>query len=349
MNIFAGKSPAERNKIIAASVLGIMALFALYMAFGGSIFSRKTSGHGQRFAVAVAVGGNPRHDHFASDRSRSAGNSQRFYDHADQLHARCIRRTRFPGRNIFAFYEPPPPTPYSPTPVPTEKPVIYIPPTPTPTPPIFITNINPPSVYAGSKTFRLQLSGERFTPDSKILFGGTVLPTVFVSENMIYADVPANLISGEGPRDIRISTPDSALYSNQFLLTVQSPPRPQIQYLGLIARKRYNNDTAYLQEQGKDEPITARLNDVIGRFKLISISVKEVVFEDTELRFRHRVPLIEESNTGTGTGRSNSGGTTYTPSYAPPIPNPNNPNNPNPNNPNPNIINPPQNISRHSE
>ena len=44
MNLFEGKSPAERNKIIAASVLGVMALLALTYTFGGSLFGgRKVS------------------------------------------------------------------------------------------------------------------------------------------------------------------------------------------------------------------------------------------------------------------------------------------------------------------
>src|SRR5678815_2743040 len=42
MNPFAGKSPTERNKIIAALVLGALALGSLFFAFGGSIFSEST-------------------------------------------------------------------------------------------------------------------------------------------------------------------------------------------------------------------------------------------------------------------------------------------------------------------
>ena len=60
----------------------------------------------------------------------------------------------------------------------------------------------------------------------------------------------------------------------------------------MIARKRGNNDTAYFQETGKPLPFGARLNDVVsGRFRLVSISSGEVVFEDTSLGFRHRLAL----------------------------------------------------------
>ena len=322
MNIFAGKSPTERNKIIAASVLGIMALFSLYLAFGGGISSRQTT-------VTVTASPSP----------SASPNPANLSPITVPDNAAIIRDwTTTPvdyrpgsfyapdaGRNIFAFYEPPPPTPYSPTPIPTEKPIVIKPPTPTPTPPIMVTFISPQSVYAGSRTFRLQLNGERFTPDSQILFNGSALPTTFVSANQIYADIPANLILGEGPRQIAVVTSDPKLYSNQFLLNVQAPPKPQFQYYGIVARKRYNNDTAYVKEQGKPDVTAARLNDVIeGRFKLISISQNELIVEDTSLGFRHKIALVSESaSTGTGTGRGGGGGSTYVPYIQPVNPNPN--------------------------
>jgi hypothetical protein len=119
-----------------------------------------------------------------------------------------------------------------------------------------------------------------------------------------------------------------------MMLNVQAPPVPQFQYIGMIARQRYNNDTAYFQEQGKQTPIGARLNDVIGgRFRLKSISAGETIFEDVNLGFKHRLALYRPApgqsagnNPGgqnqilTGPGRSNDRI---------------NPNNPNfPNNPN---------------
>jgi small neutral amino acid transporter SnatA (MarC family) len=44
MKLLEGKSPTERNKIIAAITLGVMAVLALGYTFGGSFFgSRKVS------------------------------------------------------------------------------------------------------------------------------------------------------------------------------------------------------------------------------------------------------------------------------------------------------------------
>ncbi|MGI9055601.1 MAG: IPT/TIG domain-containing protein [Pyrinomonadaceae bacterium] len=325
MNIFAGKSPTERNKIIAASVLGIMALFALYLAFGGSIFSRKTT-------ITVTASPSPS----PSTSPNQAGltpitipdDAAIIRDWTTTPVSYSVSNFYAPdaGRNIFAFYEPPPPTPYSPTPIPPEKPEIIKTPVPPPPPPITIAFISPQSVFAGSRTFRLQLTGEKFTPDSQILFNGSALPTVFVSANQIYAEVPANLILGEGPRQISVVTPDGKLYSNQFLLNVQAPPRPQFEYYGIVARKRYNNDTAYVKEQGKPDVTAARLNDILeGRFKLVSISQNELIVEDTNLGFRHKIALVSESaSTGAGTGRGTvrTDGSIYVP-YNPPVVNTN--------------------------
>ncbi len=43
MAVTAGKTTAERNKLIAASLLGVLALAALYFAFGRSLFGGSSS------------------------------------------------------------------------------------------------------------------------------------------------------------------------------------------------------------------------------------------------------------------------------------------------------------------
>ncbi|CAN5814990.1 hypothetical protein BH20ACI4_BH20ACI4_14820 [soil metagenome] len=325
MNIFAGKTPTERNKIIAASVLGLMALFSLYLAFGGSLFSSGKTTVTVTASPSASPSASPNQVNLTPITIPDDAAIIRDWTTTPVIYSRWNYSAPDAGRNIFAFYEPPPPTPYSPTPVPTEKPIVYVPP-PTPVPPpITITFLNPQSVFAGAKGFRLQLSGDKFTPDSQILFNGSALPTVFVSANQIYADVPANLILGEGPRQIAVVTPDPKLYSNQFLLNVQAPPRPQFEYYGIVARKRYNNDTAYIKEQGKPEATSFRLNDVVeGRFKLVSISPLELVVEDTSLGFRHKVALVAESSGGAGTTTIRGGSIYNPPVYQPPVnPNPN--------------------------
>ena len=71
------------------------------------------------------------------------------------------------------------------------------------------------------------------------------------------ADVPAGLIAAEGSRQLIVQSVDGKKYSLQVIYNVQAPPKPQFQYIGMIARKRYNNDTAYFLEQGKQTPMSA--------------------------------------------------------------------------------------------
>ena len=288
MNIFAGKTPTERNKMIAAAVLGALSLFSLYFAFGGSIFSSRPT------TVTVKTSPTP------TPAAQTATEAPQFPTDEQIL----MDWTTTPvvynpnafyaadaGRNIFAFYEPPPPTPYSPTPIPPPTPEVIKTPEPTPTPPILIGFVTPQSVYAGSKTFRLEVAGDKFTPDSQIIFNGSSLPTTYISPQQLVAEIPEVLIQGEGTRTVMVTTP-GGLYSNQMTIGVQAPPKPQFQYIGMIGRKRYNNDTAYFQEQGKKTPFGARLNDVVGgRFRLVSISSGETVFEDVSLGFKHKVQL----------------------------------------------------------
>ena len=313
LNIFAGKTPTERNKIIAATVLGVFSLFSLYLAFGGNIFSRKPS-------VTVKTSPSPSPSVSPADENltpiKAATQAEIDFGWTTTPVAYNPGGIGAPdaGRNIFAFYEPPPPTPYSPTPTPPPPPETPLPtPEPTPTPPYLVGFVSPGSVYAGQKTFRLEVSGDKFQPDSQILFNGTPLPTTFISPQQLVAEVPESLISSEGARTIIVVSPDGK-YSNQFSLNVQSPPKPAFQYIGVIARKRYNNDTAYFQEQGKKDPFGARLNDVVGgRFRLVSISASETVFEDVNLGFRHKLALYRPPP-GTPTGGSSDGGYNTVPS-----------------------------------
>ena len=168
----------------------------------------------------------------------------------------------------------------------------------------------PQSVYAGQKAFRLEVSGNEFPANARIYFNQNEMKTTFVNPQRIYTEVPANYITQEGPRQIIVQTPDGKLYSNQILLRVQAPPKPTVQYIGMIGRKRYNNDTAYFMEQGNSTPIGRRLNDVVaGRFRLVDISPSEVVFEDVNLGFRHPVALSKTPTTsGPGGAFQNQSG-----------------------------------------
>jgi hypothetical protein len=287
------KNPAERNKLIAAILLGVVALAALYFAFGRSLFGSSTKA-ATTSTPTPKPSVSPGKDNF----KLPTAEEQNFQDVTTLIvYNPRTAGAPDPGRNIFAFYEPPPPTPYSPTPVRTPPPTP--PPTPGPTPHFVVSYIGPENVYAGSRGFRLEVNGDRFTPDARIYFSQTEMPTTYVNGQKLVTDIPSNLIAGEGPRQVIVQTPDGKKYSNQVMLSVQAPPKPQFEYIGMIGRKRYNNDTAYFLEKGKQTPFGARLNDVVGgSFRLVSIQPAEVTFVDVNLGFRHKIAVTKQSGSG---------------------------------------------------
>jgi hypothetical protein len=301
MKLFEGKSKTERNKLIAAMVLGLMCLVVFYFAFGRGLFG------GSSTTSKVVASPSPKttsarsSDNNRDNQMPSQGDQDFTYQTQPIVYSAGNFYAPDPGRNIFAFYEPPVPTPYVPTPFVAPK----TPEPPPPTPyPVQIAFINPQSVYAGSKGFRLELAGDLFTPDMGVYFGQQLLPTTFVNAQRMTADIPGVLIAGDGAKQVIVQTADGKLYSNQVMLEVQPAPKPQSQYIGMIARTRSNNDTAYFKEAGKEIPIGARLNDIIeGRFRLLSISEKETLLEDINLGFKHRVPLFTPP-AGTATSTS---------------------------------------------
>ena len=303
MDPFKGKTPAERNKLIAAIALGVLAVIALAFAFGPGFFSRSTATN-----VTVKTSPSP-----ATAPSTVPGQFQMPSRENQNWEYATVPVVYSPGgyyapdagRNIFAFQEPPPcypncPTPYVPPPTPK--------PQPTPTPyPISIAMVMPQTVYAGQKGFRLEVAGENFAPDTKIYFNQALIPTNFISPQRMTAEIPANMIASEGPKQVMVqSIADASKFSLPMNLNVQPPPKPQYEYVGMISRKFANNDTAYFVEKSKMNtpnvvPVGKRLNDLLGgRFRLVSISESQTVFEDVNLGFKHPIPLNKSGSSGGG-------------------------------------------------
>src|ERR1051325_5723822 len=105
MELLAGKSSSEKKKILAAALLGFVALVAMYIAFGSSLFSGSQ-------AAAVKPTPSP-----ARSRPTSAGpSSNALPSQADQNLVGATTEIKYspnaaqvsePGRNIFAFTLPP--------------------------------------------------------------------------------------------------------------------------------------------------------------------------------------------------------------------------------------------------
>jgi hypothetical protein len=315
MKIFEGKTPSEKKKLIAALVLGSLAVLLLFYNMSGILFG------GRKTNVTVSISPTPTATVNSSGGTQTSSNIQLLtpaevndvWLTTPVVYAPSSFYAPDAGRNIFAFYEPPPPTPYvepvqvieTPKPIPT--------PTATPPPPFTLGYVSPQSVYAGSRSFRLEVNGDKFTPDSLIIWNGSQIPTNFVSPQKLTADINANLIAGEGMRSIEVRTPDGKLYSNPVQMSVQAPPRPTVQYVGVELARRGNNNVAYFREPGNPIEFGRRLSDIVNpstvnnRFRVVSISGNEVILEDTNLGFRHKLAIMRPNTTAGG------GQTTTTP------------------------------------
>jgi hypothetical protein len=313
MSLFEGKTPAERNKLIAAMALGAIALLSLgYMLFGGSSSKPGVANQNSKRTTTTAT---------TTSQTASLNNgpvtaAQVREDPLTPPSPVPIEWTlpAVPeaGRNIFSFYVPPP-TPPKPSPTPPPPPS----PSPIPPPPLLVTTISPVNVFARTGDFTLEVTGDKFTPAARILVNGTELPTHFISPQQLSATVLAGMIAGEGPRQITVRTPDGKLFSNNATLNVQAPPTPNYLYIGIIGGKRYN-DTAVLKDKSSKELLNVQRGDVVGgRFRVSSISEREVSLVDTSIRVKHTLPFTGDGGDA-GAGRNGGPQPRYTPPPRPP-------------------------------
>lgn len=291
---------SERKKMIAAIALGVAALFALWYAFFGSSPKSTTT---QTTSVKNSNSSSTLAPRSSTSSATSDGNASltpvTMREEAPPLPPSPIPLEDAPpprvpeaSRNIFAFYIPPTPTP---TPIPTPPP-----PVPTPTPPVMIASVSPSNVFARTSDFKLDVAGDKFTPQTRIYIDGRELETRYISPQQLSATVPAAAIATEGPRQIVVRTPDGTIYSNPTTISVAAPPVPSYTYVGLVGGQRYN-DTAILKEKSGKNLINVQRGDTVsGRFRVTSISQREVVLVDTNLRVKHTLPLITESGNQRG-------------------------------------------------
>jgi hypothetical protein len=312
MSLFEGKTPAERNKLIVAMALGAIALISLaYLLFGGSSSKPNVANQNSRKTTTTTT------TTTSQTASLNGSPTSAAQVREDPLTPPTPVQVDWPvpavpeaGRNIFSFYVPPPPTP-KPSPTPTPLPS----PSPIPPPPLLVTSISPANVYARTGDFALEVTGDKFTPAARILVNGTELPTRFVSPQQLSATVLAGMIAAEGPRQITVRTPDGRLFSNNATLNVQTPPAPNYIYIGIIGGKRYN-DTAVLKDKNSKELLNVQRGDIVGgRFRVSSISEREVSLVDTSIRVKHTLPFTGDSgDAGRGVGPQPR----YTPPPRPP-------------------------------
>jgi hypothetical protein len=280
MQLFDPNNPNEKKKIIAAVVLGVIAIGVLgYLFFGGG--TKKPT------PTANQISARP-----TPNVGRNAGNQlppemapEEVLTVQPIVYNGVVAAGSEGDRNIFAYYVPPPPS-------------IKIPPTPTPTPPppLTVSSVTPSSVYARTADFSLQVGGDKFTAAVRIFIDGRAMQTRFVNSQQVATTVTADLIANPGNRRIEVKTPDGSLFSNVGNLVVTPPPVPNYSYIGLIGKRSFN-DTAVLQDKNNKDLLNVQRGDVVGgRFRVNSISDKEVVLVDTTLKIRHTLSFSTESS-----------------------------------------------------
>jgi hypothetical protein len=278
--------PGEKKKLIIAAALGLVAILFLwwtFFGFGSSGNSRATvKPPATSTAAQQQPGGrqsnNPRGDTVAAGVPIDLSTIREVEIRPSSYNAPEATR------NIFAYYVPP--VVVKPTPK-IEQ--------PTPPPPgMLLASVSPANAYARTGDFKLEAAGDKFTGDSRIYVDGRELPTTFISPQQLSTTVPASFIAAPGARQIMVRTVDNRLSSNVVTLSVAAPPLPQYTYVGIISPITRVGDTALVQEKANKNIVGVQRGDLLGnRFRVTSISDKELVLMDATLKIQHKLTMTE--------------------------------------------------------
>ena len=279
------RNPAERNKLILAGALGIVAILFLWWTFFG--FGSSST------KVSPRAAGQPTPP---AERTTGKVPPQTVVDFKTDLDQ--LRRVDIDyspvtvpeaRRNIFIYYEKPV-APVVEASVPT--------PTPTPVPPVLLASLSPANVYARTGDFTLEISGDKFTPQLRVAIDNNELPTRYINPQQLSAIVPAAVIANPGNRTVMLRSADGKLYSNTASLSVAAPPTPNYSYIGIIGTPKFV-DTAILQDKSSKETLNVQRGDLLGgRFRVTSISEKEVVVVDNNLKVKHTLAMTTQGDRG---------------------------------------------------
>jgi hypothetical protein len=280
------RNPNERKKLIGAGILGMLAIVLLWWTFVG---------FGTPVKVSSTTGNEPKPS--LGNKSTSAKLQPSVVelreDILEQLRPVKVEYSlpyaQEPKRNIFVYYEPPKPVPtVSVTPTPT----------PTPTPPVLLAALSPSNVYARTGDFTLEVTGDKFTPQMKVLIDNNEVPTRYVSPQQVSATVSATVIANPGSRQIMVRSSDGTLYSNSAALSVAAPPTPNYTYMGIFGTRKHI-DTAIVQDKASKEVLNIQRGDLLGgRFRVTSISEKELILIDNNLKIRHTLAFTNQGERG---------------------------------------------------
>jgi hypothetical protein len=278
--------PGEKKKLLWAATLGLIAIVFLWWTFigFGSNTKKKPAVAGPTSSPTPVV---------TNDSSKPAQASNPAIDitrFAEIVYPGSNPSVSEPSRNIFAYYEPP---------VNTGPVASAQTPTPTPTPPILLAAVNPANVYAKTADFALEASGDKFAPDLHIFVDDRELPTKYIGPQQLSTTVPAALIANPGNRQVVVRNNDGRIYSLPQTINVTAPPTPNYSYVGIVSTVP-RVDVAYLQDRSSKDIVNVQRGDIVGgRFRVTSISEKEIVFVDTTLKIKHSLTMTEGDKTAT--------------------------------------------------
>ena len=279
--------PGEKKKLIFAAVLGLGAILVLYWTL---------IGFDSRPPVRTTATASPTPQRTTANAQRPGAVVSASQDVLDAARMAPIEYVASSysapeaKRNIFAYYEPP----KAPAVVPSTPT-----PTPTPPPPILLASVSPSNVYARTADFKLEAAGDKFTPEMRIFVDGRELPTTYKGPQQLSTTIAASFISAPGARQVVVRTPDNRLYSNPLTINIAAPPTPNYTYIGIISPVDRVSDTALVQDRGNRNVMSVFRGDVIGgRFRVTSISEKELVVVDTSLKIKHVLPMTEGDKAG---------------------------------------------------
>ncbi len=274
--------PGEKKKLIWAGVLGLVAIIVLWWTFIGFDSGPKTAARPTATPTPQrAAQQNPQRPANGTV-SPEVKNLEAF---TEVQYKPASYNAPEAKRNIFAYYIPPP----KPVVTPTQPP-----PSPTPTPPVLLASVSPANVYARTAEFKLEAAGDKFTPAMKIFVDGRELPTSYKSPQEVSATVPASFIAAPGARSVVVRTPDNSLFSNGATINVAAPPTPNYSYIGIISPENRLADVALVQDKNNKNVLNVNKGDVLsGRFRVTSISEKELVLTDTTLKIKHTIAMSE--------------------------------------------------------
>src|SRR5215212_6479156 len=205
--------PGEKKKLIVAAALGLGAILVLYWVFIG-FDSRPTPSNRTTATATPRTTTNAQRPAAATPVAPEVQNLAAFapIDYEPSSYSAPEAK-----RNIFAYYEPP----VKPAVVPSTPT-----PTPTPPPPLLLASVSPSNVYARTADFKLEVAGDKFTPETRVFVDGRELPTTYKGPQQLSTTIPASFISAPGARQVVVRTPDSRLFSNPASINVAEPPTP---------------------------------------------------------------------------------------------------------------------------